>query len=188
MSGNPESCHVTVDSRELAEAWATLKRTTVAKNRGELLVLYRDGELTFELGGAAIGVEADGKWVGQARLDSARIFALLPHLPKHGPLKVFRDGERIRIDTIGFRCKWDPQPTEGLRLPMNPTDTELLWVSQIWSRAEIEGAGLLSLLEKAERDRDTRVESAVALLAPFAVSEEDLLDLIRRRIFSRHDQ
>jgi hypothetical protein len=186
MSESSESCHVSVDSKELANAWKTLRRTTSSKHRGELLVSHSDGELVFDLGGAAIGVEADGTWSGQARLDSAHVFRLLLHLPKQGTLAVFREGDRIRFGTIAFPCSWDTQPSTGLSLPMNPTGTEILWVSYVWSRPDMESAGLLPLVEKAERDRDARIGRAVETLAPLGVSEEDLAELVKRCISARH--
>ena len=186
MGNEPGASHVSVDAKELAAAWRTLKRTTGARNRGELLVLHRERELIFELGGASVGVAADGEWVSQARLDPSQVFGLLPHLPKHGSVAVSREEDRIRIASIAFRCTWDPEPMSALRLPMNPSFTELLWVSEKWSRAELDVAGILSVVQEAESRRDTLLSKAFHALKPLGITEEELRELVRRRIMALH--
>lgn len=149
-------------------------------------MLFREDELVFEVVGAAVGVEARGTWAGQARFDPHRIFGLIRHLPQSGSVEIHRQGDRIFFDSFSFRCSWDPEPLDALKLPMDPTETQLLWASQVASRTELARAGILPLVERAEEDLEASVRVAHEALRPYGVSRVDLMKLIRRSISARH--
>ena len=149
---------------------------------GEEAVLSFDGtHLVVEFGGGGNGIPAKGLWPGEARISGKFMMSLIKVPPAGNPIVLKVVDDRFYCGTASTECQWQAKTAKQLTLPVNATLIDCLRISETYSDAEINAAGLSKLIRIAKEGRDARMNRAAEHMKDFGVTEADLHEFIRRR-------
>jgi len=171
---------ISVARSELLQALKMLK-TAAANRPGEQAILsFDENGLSIEFGGGGRKLPTLGWWHVQIRVPGQMLLNLATMLPTHDPLPLeVNDGTTLRIGGVGLPCHLQPAGAKIIDLPVNAELAEIAESLASYSSLEIEQSGLAEVYAQAlERHR---IAEAAELLAPFGVSERDLINLVSSR-------
>lgn len=78
-------------------------------------------------------------------------------------------------------CRWDPDGSSVISPPINPTLVQLLGIGLRNSREQIEQAGLLGVVTKAQSQADELIRRATKALAPLEIPESEIRRVVEER-------
>lgn len=94
---------LTVDGREFAGAMRTLGRTSKRSAASEMTLTYAGGELVAEISGAAVGVSAEGAWLGTVTI-SRKAIEVLARLDAGKTILTVTPDERLKVGSTFLSC------------------------------------------------------------------------------------
>ena len=163
----------------LWRAFRHIKKQTGFGNQSAVLT-YLDGHLRIELGGCVLTAEAEGSWIGQARVPISIFTNVAESFPRGSDNIVFvsTDGNELRIDNVAVPCNWDALVYPRIKMPLRAELTDVLVLPLMYSTEDIERSELSETLASSEERRDKLIGKAARVLAPLSVSEDHLRELV----------
>ncbi len=170
-----------VDRTALLQGLTVLRNAAADRTGEEAILSFEESSLVVEFGGGAVTIPTFGGWHLQIRVTGQTLLKLATVMPDRDPieLEVVDGGVRLRIGGVAIPCHLQPLGSKIIELPVNAEYEDIIRTLKPFSREQIEKSGLLQVLAFA-LDRE-RISKAAALLAPFAVTERDIIDLVERR-------
>lgn len=170
-----------VDRTALVQGLTVLRNAAEDRTGEEAILSFEESGLVVEYGGGSVTVPTLGEWHLQIRVAGRTLLKLATVMPDHDPieLEVVDGGVRLRIGGVAVPCHLQPLGSKIIDLPVNAENEDILTTLGSFSREQIEKSGLLQVHAIA-LDRE-RISKAAALLAPFAITERDIIDLVEGR-------
>lgn len=178
VGGEPAVHVVTVARAELQRALRLLIKFYKAKDQGEAILTFAEGELHIELVGSGVSVPANGRWDGEVRVPGMFMVAMAKALPPENPMPIFVEAGRLHMGRQSAPCIVQRAAQKRIELAINAPLADILRVRLSCSDAEIERSGLSRLVRDAEHQRDAMIERAAEQLRKLEVRREDLRHLV----------
>ena len=122
---------------------------------------------------------ASGSFIGIGRLSGTIVKGLKAFLPDSEEVTITQSENRISFDKLKVSCVWEVEALPSqMQLPINLTFLEILGMRYKYSIEEIENAGYLKVLEKAEEDKDKQIWKAVDALTSFDIGYWQINSLV----------
>jgi hypothetical protein len=173
-----EPFDLTVDAGVLRVALRPFARLPAATERAEAVLSFADGVFRIALPGLAASVPADGNWPHPLRMAGTFMPRLHVVLPEKGSVRVSAADGRVRFGNHSFDCVHSTDGPDPARLPLDPSAADLLRAAGRMSWDDVIAAGIRSLVDAAEEERDDCIFAAAELLAPYGVTEDDVAELV----------
>jgi hypothetical protein len=178
---------LSVDRRELQEALHTLARFTTPRTAEEVVITFEGDLLRMDCGGVTAKAAAAGSWPGRARVRWRSFRPAAASLPPGDPVVVCVAGSRLFVQRFSVPCEWLPEVTVAgqlplILLPLGPSPLEVLALRYRFAEPDIAQSGHLPILEAAERDLETQIDSAWRLLAHAGVSRSQLRAVVEKSL------
>jgi hypothetical protein len=152
---------------------------------GPVLMAFENGFLSFESGGVAGVMHAEGDWQGRATFSPEILRALATVPPDADPIPIaYADGP-ILIGGMTILCQWSLPRQELAHEIENPGLVDLLALNRTLTRAEIRGSELGKHIRSAREKAERRIRNAAAQLIELEISEQEIRLLVEARIGSR---
>ena len=164
-----------VSRSEMMAALTTLAKVVKPKQASEAALSVSEGTLTIDLPGGSVQVGAVGTWPGAVRIAGSWLLRLSKALPAADPLPLCADEGRLRIAGISFACSvHEGHGRANIETALDAPLHEILRLRQVHGADELEQAGLIPPLVRAEERRDALVAEAAKILTPLAVGNQTL--------------
>lgn len=152
------------------------------RNAADALLRYEEGQLRISIGGAEVGMTAQGQWQGEARVSAAwlRAFAKVP--PPQDPVVIQVEGSRMRIGGSSIACQWQVPGAATVEIPLNLDLRERIRLAFSHPHAELEKSGLAPMVVEARAELEKRIAAAAQQLAPCGVTETDIRLLVEGKM------
>jgi hypothetical protein len=142
-------------------------------------------DLWIRASGVETSVYAEGDWPGEAVIAEAGLRALVSLPLKGDPIVVSMRDDRLVVEGLSFPCEWHPSGSAVVQLPLNPDLREYLVADTQYDEATLRASGVFQQVQDAKAERDKLLREAGKVLAPLGVSEEALMEQVRRAVRGR---
>ncbi len=176
--GRAPTAWLEVSRKELLQALRTLHKFAARRGVGHATLGFERGEILIRLGGVAARAPARGTWPGEAVAAGPFLANFHRSLPDTDPVTVLVDAERLRIGGLTIPCRWRQLIEPSIVVPVNAGLPHMLHIAFEHGAAEIERAGLTAVVAEAKKKRDSLVERATKLLAPFEIPQDVIRSLV----------
>lgn len=173
---------LTVERQTLLKALQVLKKSATPQKDEKALLGFADGMLIINVTGMRASIAAEGEWPGEARVDAAMLLRMSRAVPPGDPVIISIADGTLAINTFHIACAWQDAGWRVPFLPRNPTLLDLLRLPYDAFPQEIEASGLGEAVQNAVKERNKRINQALAILSPLGVTLEDLLSIIENCI------
>jgi len=163
---------------DFVEELTRLGKVLGRRDSADALLRYEDGRLRISIGGAEVGVAAQGHWQGEARVSAKWIRTLAKVPPAMDPLVVQVQNGRMRIGGSSNVCAWQVPGAAVVEVPLAMGLRERLQLVAQYSDADLAKSGLSPMVADARVELDKRIASAARQLAPLGVTAADLRVLV----------
>ena len=149
------------------------------------LLCYEGGFLSIESGDRTAVMRAEGEWHGKAKF-GPRILQALAHVPPTmNPIPISYAENHLLIGGMSIRCDWVLLGQSMIRKLENPSSLDLVVLERYTPRAELKATERGKKITAAVRLMANRVTRASKALEDFGVGENELLELVNRKISER---
>ena len=187
---NDQSPHLTVARTPLLAAAKRLRKATTDRRlkSGELMLRYSDGDLIFEIPGAAEGVPAQGHWPGLLRVSGTVLLMLAKGELSGDPLEFRVEEQHLRLRagraSLRFAAHWaDISPPTTTDIPLDITDLDLLCMaagqSSQYPPAVVIASGLEADFAGAEKRLKDAINRAHKALQAYKIPRRDFEAAVR---------
>ncbi len=162
------------------QALKSLKNAAAKRQGEEAILSFEGGSILIELGGGSVTVPAHGICSVQLRVPGQMLLNLNSVMPVDDPLLLSLEGaHHLRVGSVSLTCHAQPVGSKVIDIPVNAEPEDIVRAMAGLSYAQIEQSGLLAVHSHALSLQ--QVSQAAALLAPFGITELDLLALIDQK-------
>jgi hypothetical protein len=183
--------YLTIDLKAFNHAMKTFKVGVERKNAKKKPVIlpamlsYHDGFLSIECDDKVTVMHANGEWHGKAQFSAnvVKAFVLVPLATN--PVIISYSDSKISIGATTITCSWESASQGMIEQVTNPSliDVFAMWRTQ---PAEQLIANGIKQKNKAAKEKLLKATaSAAKRLESFAVTQEELLDLIESKVKAR---
>lgn len=169
---------VKVNRINLVHALHPLEVAAKGKNPPQLIIYSQSGSLYLQIGGAFAHVPCEGNLSAQGRISGKLARNIRQFLPQEPIITITQQPEAICFGNWKISCEWETQLERIIKIPINASIGHILGIWQRYSDEEIEKSGLLHVFQKADEERQKRIEQALNLLKPLGVTHEDITTLV----------
>lgn len=153
----------------------------------ERAVLAFDGRyLSIEALDKVLVASADGIWPGIAYVTASVIVAFASAPPADEIVQLSCDGERVRFGSLTVGCKWQPVSKTLIRANAIPDWIEALSLKYRAHRSMMVSDRSKAAIAVAESELTKLLRQVAKKLAPVGVTEEDLRQLVEKRLVERY--
>jgi hypothetical protein len=187
MGGSVEQGKVIVKKADLLIGLKLLAVAAKGKNPPQLVVYTENGSLFFRVGAVLHRMPAYGTFTGVGRVSGTIVKGIKTFLPDDEEVTITQIENRISFDKMKVSCVWEVQALPStMQLPLNLSFLETLAMRYKYSMEQIENAGYLKVLEKAEEEKDRQIYNALDALSSFHIGYGQInslvVDFIKRSI------
>ena len=180
MSTSPDivPTRLEVAKADFVEELTRLGKVLGRRDCADAVLRFEDGRLRISIGGAEVGIAAQGDWQGEARVSAAwiRILAKVP--PAMDPVVVQVAGGRMRIGSSSNVCAWQVPGAAVIEVPLAMGLRERLQLVARYSDADLVKSGLAPMVADARAELEKRIASATRQLGPLGITAADLRVLV----------
>lgn len=174
-----EQGKVVVNKADLLVGLKVLAVAAKGKNPPQLVVYTEDSSLFFRVGAVLHKMPASGSFTGIGRVSGTIVKGLKIFLPDSEIVTISQMENRISFDKMKVTCVWEVEASpSAMQLPLNLTFLETLAMRYKYSSEEIENAGYLKVLEKAEAEKDRQIYKALDALSSFNIGYGEINSLV----------
>lgn len=157
------------------------------KNPPQLVVYTENDSLFFRVGAVLHRMPASGSFTGVGRVSGTIVKGIKAFLPDDEDVTITQLDNRISFDKMKVSCVWEVEALPStMQLPLNLSFLETLAMRYKYSMEQIENAGYLKVLEKAEEEKDRQIYKALDALSSFDIGYGQInslvVDFIKRSI------
>lgn len=178
----PAPTRLEVSGREFVQEIKRMSRVLGRRKAGDALLRHHAGELHVRIGGAECSLPAQGHWVGEACVAGAWLIAIAKVPPAEASFVFQVQAGRLRLGKMSTPCRFLAPGAARLGIPLDPDLPSLIALGHRHDDAELEKAGLLSLVVDARHDLDRRITRAAKALSPLGVTASDLHLLVAGKL------
>lgn len=171
-----------VSKSDLVATLRSLSRTTKPAKAGQAILSFADGQLEIAIGGAAVSVDARGRWPGECRVMGAWILALHAHPPASDPVTFSVEAGKLHVGTTSVACHWQEAGAAQVSIPIGAGLRDLLAIALAHNDQVLEQSGILRQIEEAKERRQRLVARAVEVFAPLHIPETEIQAFIDGQI------
>lgn len=176
---------VVVKKADLLIGLKLLAVAAKGKNPPQLVVYTENGSLFFRVGAVLHRMPASGSFSGVGRVSGTIVKGIKTFLPDDEEVTITQIENRISFDKMKVSCVWEVEALPStMQLPLNLSFLETLAMRYKYSIEQIENAGYLQILEKAEEEKDRQIWKALDALSSFEIGygqvEALVVDFIKR--------
>jgi hypothetical protein len=118
--------YIDISLQEFMDGIHLLSRTT-RLGPGEQALLSFDGHLFYvDVTGASVSMPAKGEWPQQIRVGAKLLFNLAKVPPRIDPVRIVRDKNQVKIETMTLYCDAQDAWRSGIQLPLDPKPAHIL--------------------------------------------------------------
>ena len=165
-----EQGKVIVKKADLLIGLKLLAVAAKGKNPPQLVVYTEDDSLFFRVGAVLHQMPASGSFTGIGRVSGTFVKGLKAFLPDGEDVTITQLENRISFDKVRVSCTWEIEASPStMQLPLNLSFLETLAMRYKYSMEQIENAGYLQILGKAEEEKDRQIWKALDALSSFEI-------------------
>lgn len=173
---------LSVERMELKGALKTLKFSDRTFSIGEVALSFKDGWLELQTQGISVQIAASGIWPGRARISLRSLRPILLNPPKDNPLIIsFHEGH-VLFGSYSVPSHWEDISPPAALVAMDISWIEVLKLRFKHSEAALISGGMGPKIAEAENKLKTKVAMARDYLIETGVTEQDLVDLVYRKL------
>ena len=178
---------LSVETRDLVQALKDLRIGLKQNTSQRASLTYADGLLEIALRGAAVRIDADGRWRGTAHVAVQPLATLARVPPKDQRLDIIYEDGRVKIGTMRLAAEWQDIGPPQLDLPLDAGILDYLALKVHRSPTEITASGLDSQLQRFEEQADKILARAERVLSPLEVTRRELWQMLWEKLRARPD-
>ncbi len=153
--------------------------------KGKALLCFEGGFLSIEAGDRTAVMRAEGEWHGQASFRPKILEALAYVPPTMNPIPISYAENHLLIGGMSIRCEWALQGQTMIRNLENPSLLDMVVLERFIPRSELKATERGKKITLAVRLLASRISRASKALEDFGVCEEELQELVNRKISER---
>lgn len=150
-----------------------------------VLLCYEGGFLSVESGDRTAVMRAEGEWHGKARFGPRILQALALVPPTMNPIPISYAENHLLIGGMSIRCDWVLQGQSMISKLENPSLLDLVVLERYIPRAELNATEQGKKITSAVLLLADRLNCASKALGSFGVSEDEIRELVNRKIGER---
>lgn len=171
-----------VDGRELKDALKTIRLSDRKLSCGEVAFSFTDGWLELQTQGVSVQIVASGTWPGRARASLSGLRPLLLQPPQGNQVVIRFSDDRLAIGSYSVRAQWEDISPPPTIVAMDLSWIELLKLRFEYSEATLISGGMGPKIARAEKELEANIAHAAVHLCETGVTEQDLLELVYRKL------
>jgi hypothetical protein len=180
---------LTIYQADLVRALKRLLKALKGSDRDKAAITFTDGKLSVAVAGVGMSVAAHGQWPGQALVPFESIQALSRIHEVDAALTLAVAGEMIVVSGLSlnadYPCAWSEVPVAEVRITTRASPAQVLAAAQVYSKEEMEAAGLAHALSEAQAKRAEAIERAYRCLSVLGVTHDELQAFVDAVIVAR---